>query len=210
MSEEIERERIEWVYGLTGGELADTPWRGFAGDESHERDVEPVAITRAYWYEGIPDYCERSERERWTYDTRAVTLITWGGGYLPYPKKWIADESGIWVKVACYTNSGETECPGRHEDEGPKVRPEQCGEDGWCLLCEEREEHGYIYLGEGYEAIYALAVHRCEDCSEDIHCSNVDAYASRDCGCPAVCAACLDAAHEEAREDDEIREEEKS
>jgi hypothetical protein len=65
----IERERVEWVFGLTGGELEDVPWEPFvpAPDEWEWDDafnrVPTPRLTRAtfrYWYEGAPAYAEDS------------------------------------------------------------------------------------------------------------------------------------------------------
>lgn len=223
---DIERERIEWVFGLTGGELESERWDVWTPylwtDGTTDPRPEMSASGFAYWYEGCPDYCERAERQSWE-ETQARTVVVSGGGYLSPADPWMADPSGVWVRVAVYQSSGETECPGRHEDAGPQVRPEQCGEDGRCVLCEallltaenyraaqgshEDGNHGYIYVGEGYEAVYILAVHRCEDCGEDMHCRKVESFADGSCGCPIFCAACLDAAHVEALEDEDIRRE---
>lgn len=176
----IEREQIEYVFGLTGGELASEPWTYqapyvYSSDSSTELLLREH--TARYWYDGCPDYCERSEREEWE-DAAARTIVVAGGGYLSAPAPWVVDDEGAWRLVATYQNSGETECPGQHEDAGNKVRRDHCKlSKGWprdgkthfaigemtalhaeCVLCEETigEEHGYIYLGDGYEAVYSL------------------------------------------------------
>lgn len=162
MSEaEIEREQVEWVFGLTGGELNDGPFiyhtmSNYSGWVEHQH---------LYWYDGCPDYVDRAERQEWE-ETDAVTLVVAGGGYLSPPSPWIVTDRGAWVLVATYTSSGEAECPLRDVEDG---EGEDVGrglvEDGRCYLCEARiigtvdnppEGHGYIYTGDGYEAVYSL------------------------------------------------------
>jgi hypothetical protein len=123
---EVERERVEYVYGLTGGELSDEPWSYCA-----------------YWYDGVPEYAESDFRD-WTTRTYRTAVLP---GYPWYPDKTVQDGGEVWTLVRDYRNSGEAECPGRQTPEMPLP----------CELCEaETGDHGYIYIGEGCEAVYRL------------------------------------------------------
>jgi hypothetical protein len=113
----LERKRVQWVFGLTGGELADEPWQG-----------------HPYWYEGIPDYLE-NPKDLYTSDVEYRTLVTDCYG-MP----------GIrhgWEPIKTLSNSGETECPCKSEEDERE-------EDDTCELC---EGDGIIYLGDGWREI---------------------------------------------------------
>jgi hypothetical protein len=155
------------VFGLTGGEmsLADETWCGYA-----------------YHYDGAPDYAESelkaAAEERGLDPWSLITVIVTHGGFLPPPEETLTDAAGnVWTLLASFANSGETECPGQHDERnkvtridcGPKARPsDEYDSDkppsppDRCVLCEaERgEPHGMIYVGEGYEAVYAARAER--------------------------------------------------
>jgi hypothetical protein len=140
-----EKEQVEAVFHLGGGELEDEPWGGYA-----------------YWYEGAPEYAaDDVDQDSGTYRT----VIVDGGGYLSQPKETITDADGHWKLVNTYVSSGETDCTvcgsgmgdlfteGFYEEYGEEPRPsDRCG------LCENlvKDMPGYIYIGEGYEAVYQL------------------------------------------------------
>jgi hypothetical protein len=134
----IERQQIEEVFGLGGGELSDKPWQGFP-----------------YWYVGIPDYLGRAEypdqhSSGIEYRT-VVTCLLYGDA-----PTIIDDGSQRWQRTEHFTSSGETECPWAQADDGPTVTADQA-KDGECPLCGESvgSEHRYIYLGDGWsEVIY--------------------------------------------------------
>jgi len=175
----IEREQIEQVFMRTCGELADEPWElwfqhRLSDGEPIHKDVGSLVSDFYpgrfhYWYEGVPDYAESESG----FDVMKTyrTAITWGGGFLGAPDPEMYDGDGVWKLVASYSNSGETECLARtydpisHEDhqgrEPRRVTTEEAKgsvDEDRCMLCEEEigEEHGYIYIGEGYEAVYEL------------------------------------------------------
>jgi hypothetical protein len=168
MAERIEREQVEWVFHLTGGELADTPWRYWYKPDYQDK-WEPT--TTQWWYEQAPEYAMR-ELDGYDCDVTLRTMVAFGGGLLPAPDTCIVDEQGMWELVATYTNSGETECPGQHEDTdlvttehtGGRTHRvnqfDQTPQSAECVLCEEPlgHPHGYIYIGDGYEAVYRLTV----------------------------------------------------
>lgn len=161
-----ERECVEQVFRLTGGELSDEPWEPWVPSEMvpDPFDFEYATegskrTTFRYWYDGLPDYVGRREFPD-QYDASYRTVVDCEM-YGESPA--VVYEAGVaWHKVAVYRSSGETECPGQHEDEGNVVTTEQrlCGTEdgpGRCTLCEEPvgEEHGYIYLGDGWsEVVY--------------------------------------------------------
>lgn len=197
---DIEREQIEQVFRLTGGELANEPWQYERserigprtnlreGDSCRDGD-KPWGYQ--YWYDGCPDYCERHERERYEDgSSQVVTLISWGGGYMDAPDAWIIDVDGVaWELMAYFSNSGETECPYRtwdpitredHQGQGQSVRKVtleetlQNPDGGSCPLCEADldSEHGYIYIGEGYEAVYSSIEESRTERHEWLRCTN--------------------------------------
>lgn len=143
-----EREQIEWVFGLTGGELADKPIAySYTNDHGEEREG-----TFLYHYDGVPDYAGKSEfADLYSDDCEyftAVAFSLWG-----YPSEEIQIGGKVFARVQEYLNSGETECPGKQStDDGE----DPCA-DEICPLCEREpgEEHGYIYIGDGWaEVVY--------------------------------------------------------
>lgn len=129
----IEQERMEWVFGLTGGELSDRKWE-CANEEGED-------ATFKWWYDGVPEYAESDFPER--HDLEHRTVLCYGG-----PPEVLVDKDGRWYLQRSYSSSGETECPVAQADEDVE-RP--------CCLCEaeEGEEHGHIYVGDGWcEAVY--------------------------------------------------------
>lgn len=133
---DIEREQVEEVFRLTGGELSDEHWAGFK-----------------YWYEGVPEYAGSDFTDRHESNVLYRTVV-WFFVYSS-PADTLEDDQGVWKLTKTYTSSGETECPGRHTDEDKIGKVDDEG----CQLCGEDpgEEHGYLYLGEGWaEAVYRL------------------------------------------------------
>jgi hypothetical protein len=151
-----EDDEVKEVFRLTGGELEDTPWAGYQ-----------------YWYEGVPDYAERDFD--WTRGEFKTVIVT-GGGMAPSPEKEMAVDGEVWELQEYYNNSGETECAvcgygvgdfwkeGFEEEYG---RPPGPGDS--CGLCEYKMKDmpGYIYIGEGYEAVYKLIEEEEDD--EDLY-----------------------------------------
>lgn len=134
-----DRACIEQVFGLTGGELADQPW-------VIEREGENPWVNH-FWYENVPEWAE-SEFPEWPIRNYRTIVRDIMFGAPP-------DRLETWTKVATYMNSGEAECPGQHEDVN-RVRLDQCdGDTDRCYYCGEKvgEEHGYIYLGDGWAEI---------------------------------------------------------
>jgi hypothetical protein len=145
-----EDEQVEYVFGLTGGELA---YESFAGYK--------------YNYEGIPDYAGHDFPDRYGVHMQYHTVIVTGGGFLPNPAETLTDEDGVeWTLEQTYMSSGETDCPDcgaggngiewwaeQFEDE--HGRPP--GPEDECGLCETRYKDmpGLIYIGGCYEAVYS-------------------------------------------------------
>ena len=173
----IERQRVEWVHGLTGGELADHPLR-ILDTAGRGR------FWARYWYDGAPEWSNEhaydSGRRGWRGSWR--TLVWNSGSYGDFlPPASFRDSSGRrWRKVRSYNSGAECECPVPENHPGRVTRAEakltdKLAEDSplrrmraptlrpytarraECPLCEARvgEDHGYIYLGEGWlEAVY--------------------------------------------------------
>jgi len=146
---EQERQQVEDVFLLGGGELEDESFAGYQ-----------------YNYSGVPDYA--SSDFPGVYDSgddqhQYHTVIVTGGGYLPNPKKTLTDKDGVtWELVKTYTSSGETDCGvcGRGTDAFETGFQEaygrRAGPGDECGLCETKYEDmpGYVFVGEGYEAVY--------------------------------------------------------
>jgi len=132
---DIEREQIEWVFGLTGGELNDHAWAGFA-----------------YNYDGIPEYAGDDYGDR--YDATYRTVI--GHFLFSLPPQTLISDEGLWRLRGAYRSSGETECP---------LHPEPVDGEHCPLCDSDRgDPHGYIYIGEGWrEVIYRLEHGRDEE-----------------------------------------------
>jgi hypothetical protein len=149
---DAERQSVEWVFGLTGGELEDKPWNGFA-----------------YHYEGVPEWAQADFNDH--YDRGYHTIVScflFGG-----PSQRLVDTTGVWTLQTVFSSSGETECPLRELDPDEvdavyRHRQEQFNRPAIerCFLCDEKrgDDHGYIYLGDGWaEAVYRLELLNGED-----------------------------------------------
>jgi hypothetical protein len=172
---------VEWVFGLTGGELESKPLRyAYKWTEMeyrpNERDHFPI-VTKLrrkwarYWYEGASEYMELGrQRYRGSY----TTLVWDSGSYGDHlPPRTIVVKGERWRKVASFASSGEAACPVPKYHPGKVTRADAklgqanpCASSrsyrpkarhAHCLLCGERlgGEHGYLYLGEGWmEVVY--------------------------------------------------------
>lgn len=88
----IERQQIEVVFGLGGGELADPP------DPQFPDEWDGVF---AYWYEGPPEYCARDYADHWDREYRtAIVYELFGRAATP----------DGWERVAYFVSSGENDC----------------------------------------------------------------------------------------------------
>lgn len=145
------REQVEWVFGLTGGELNDKSLRYHKTDEDSDHQYG-----FAFYYDGVPSYArpdfEHLDENHYDYFT-AVSCELYGSSL----DELITVEDGkLYKKLKVYTNSGETECPGKSDGDGV-VTEEQADPSGFCPYCDESigDEHGYIYLGDGWcEVVY--------------------------------------------------------
>jgi hypothetical protein len=158
------RERIEEVFGLTGGELEDKPW--FYDPPLRQLDARREGQSNySLWFEGVPDHVSSRElpHDKWgaTYRTALVS-------HTPYER--ITDIDGTWRLVFNDFGMSETECPYRQKEKGPGVGTVSPEDRSWvadegdlfsghCGFCEEQRgyEHGYIYLGDSWgHAVYML------------------------------------------------------
>lgn len=129
----IERERVEQVFGLTGGELSDEPWVYWTQQES-DVDGKPLYGPESghvglweghaveshrdgfmewsgrYWYDGAPEYAERELQETLGFYATVQTLVN-PGGILSAPHRELYDGEGVWRLVETFSNSGEASCP---------------------------------------------------------------------------------------------------
>lgn len=150
--EQIERESVEQVFGLTGGELNDGPWNGWA-----------------YNYDGVPEYACGDDFDA---DATYVTTLDIGCSYgTESVGERLTDADGrVWEVVATYGSSGETTCP---LDDGSHSRVTRetarlCPPNQWskrpkarraeCPFCEARigEAHGVVYIGDSAEVVWQL------------------------------------------------------
>src|SRR5260370_21406033 len=88
--DDSERQQVEWVFGLTGGELDDETWNGFA-----------------YNFDGVQEWAQSDFKDRYDHEYRTVVGCFLYGG----PPECIVDTSGVWTLKAAFQSSGETECP---------------------------------------------------------------------------------------------------
>lgn len=179
----IERESVEEVFRLTGGELETKPWEPWI--PAHPLDADDLlriawhgfgpgsnqTIFR-YWYEGVPDYVGRNEFPD-IHDTEYRTVVT----DLLYQSSVLAENGCLrdgaeWKRVRVFQSSGETRCPGAYHEDGDEPVVDADG----CPYCEEKpgEEHGYIYLGDGWaevvyrrEPVWAVSCRHKDTCLGD-------------------------------------------
>lgn len=141
-----ERSTVEWVMGLTGGELEDKPLR-FLGERrwsDGEGTGEWCRWWRAYWYTGAPDYAQEIER-RWRGDVMTIISDDMFGD-LPTT---IYAKGKRWRKVARFASSGECECPMGWREFDPAT------DEPICSICEGNRSHGHLYIGDGWgESVY--------------------------------------------------------
>jgi hypothetical protein len=131
------KEKIEWVFGLLGGELASEPWDG-----------------HLHWHEGTPEYVKGHYSDTVNYRTVIMDCAT------SNPPGNIEN----WKLHSTFSNSGETECPGGWMGDGTVTEQDSVeipkapeGTYRVCPYCENplRTKHGMIYLGDGWvEAVY--------------------------------------------------------
>lgn len=135
--EEIEREKMEWIFGE---EL----------HEPGERWKDEWDGVFAYWYEGAPDYAPEYNRDFDREYRTAILNEVYG----------IAETPEGWERLASWSSSGERECPyqGQEELQGATqcyLCEEPVGLDG------QHPNEGWLYIGEGWgEVLYRrLPVH---------------------------------------------------
>lgn len=159
--EQQEREAVEYVFGLTGGELTDEPFAGYK-----------------YNYEGVPEYAGSEFPDKW--EAEYQTVIVWGGGFLPHPAETLEHAGQTYELVQHFMSSGETDCAvcgaggngidwWAEEFEAEHGRPPQPNDE--CGLCETRyaDMPGLIYIGTGYEAVYRLVTDAVPDEVEEVY-----------------------------------------
>lgn len=131
----IERQQVEIVFSLGGGELADKPWV--------YTDENGVEQTIPYHYDGVPDYTIGDEFGRdEEVSGRFATIVCVGDVYSgPDPRV-----PPGWRRVAIYPSSGEADCYCNDAEEDVYT------DDGRCPLCEYENdgEHHCVYIGEGW------------------------------------------------------------
>jgi hypothetical protein len=145
----IERQQVEWVFGLTGGELDSKPLV-CADDDGAEH-------TYAYHYDGVPEYAASDYDDVHSDNADYFTVVT-DCLYGNPPDVLITSDGKRYAQVNAYMSSGETECPGMGDGNG-KVSDGYTGPNGGkvCVLCEADigDDHGYIYIGDGWcEVVY--------------------------------------------------------
>lgn len=219
--EQIERESIEQVFRLTGGELENEPLVFFESKDEDDAEFRANATKFSHWYEGVPEYAYSDFEDadgsghKYTHDSTnfftAIRDVTFGP-----PDRFLRLANGeTWERVTSYSTSGETECPFRDydpQDRGvgfgyhdtpksadgvylvtrhsaqlsPKLEPHQRREPSKfltgayyqrpnarharCPYCEARigEEHGYIYLGDGYAEVVYTRILASKDDRENL------------------------------------------
>jgi hypothetical protein len=136
--ENLLRDQIIEVFGLTGGELEDEP-RTFTHGEKLR--------TYQFWYTGFPEYVERKKQNSFG-DCDVITLID--NNIYAKPPQILIDEGGRkWNLLDSFLSSGEVSCP-------------FFTKKGNCSLCENEhteDDVPYIYIGDGWaENVYISVV----------------------------------------------------
>ena len=160
----IERESVEWVLTLTGGELDAQP------------RVTDAGYHFTYSYDGIPEWAGDDFDDKYDSGVEYFTMVR--NCFFGEAPEVIAFNGRTYSREAVYVNSGERECPMRdmHECGGFEDTPTVV-EDGRTVTAVENEEcylcgamrgegHGYIYLGDGWcEVVYRHVEQACADCN---------------------------------------------
>lgn len=157
---DTERECVEWVLGLTGGELETKPLKFRAPNKWGEISDR----TWKYHYDGLPEWASSDFPER--FECNYFTLIEIGVSYESSAPDELTIDGERWFKVRTYNHSGETECPLGSSGDDETVGEAHTEGVEECPLCEEKkgEKHGYIYLGDCLENVYCRVDFKCAEC----------------------------------------------
>jgi hypothetical protein len=154
----IERQQVEQIYGLTGGELDDKPLLYLDENEGSH--------SVAYHYDGVPEWAGDDFADRYECGVDYFTVIDVDNPYGWFQQEMRLSDGRRYFLVKTYTSGGEASCP-----LGACGNDEKVGEDSTegmtaCPLCEadEGEDHGVIYLGTGSEAVYKHVDFSCGMC----------------------------------------------
>jgi len=136
----IERQQIEIVFSLGGGELDCAEW-------TYEDD-EGVKRTEPYYYEGVPSYTVGDEFTREDEQSGRFRTIIHAGN----PYSGLGAPPPGWRHVAFYSSSGEGDCPCYDMVQNGEDPATIYSDDGRCPLCENENdgEHHSVYLGDGW------------------------------------------------------------
>lgn len=137
----IERQQVEIVFGLSGGELDSKPWTW--------TDAVGNVQSLPWHYDGVPDYTVGDE---FTHEDqmsgRFSTIVCIGDPYSgPDPRI-----PPGYRHVAFYSSSGEGDCPCHDMVANGEDPATIYSDNGRCPLCEyenDGESH-CVYLGEGW------------------------------------------------------------
>jgi hypothetical protein len=134
----VERESVEQVFLLTGGELDDKPWEPWEPCALSDRDADHVLAGHDTWshhaserlsfrysYDGVPEWAEEDFPD--LYDNgvsyRTVVLDCLFG----FPPEVLHDRGETWTRVREYGPGGERECSMRDGDGGETI----VGSENW-------------------------------------------------------------------------------
>jgi len=159
----FERQQVEYVLGLTGGELEKLPLV-FSDPNKTWGDTKLRKWT--YHYTGVPSWAEHD------FENPSMggycTLVEIGISYeSSAPDEMVFSDGDRWFKVMSYTHSGENECPLGSCGNDETVGQDETDGFAQCPLCEADagEKHGYIYLGHTLEIVYRKAEFSCAECN---------------------------------------------
>lgn len=164
-----ERQQVEYVFGLTGGELSNESLKFTApGRYGDVRNREWF-----YHYDGVPDWAEedfKDPRGYYSHDfygSDYFTLVEFGISYeSSAPEELTTLDGKLYLRVRSYSSSGETECPMGSCGDNETVGEDSTEGMAQCPLCEADagEKHGYIYLGNSAEHVYRHLDLACAGC----------------------------------------------
>ena len=101
-AEQIERESIAQVFGLTNGELDGKGWSCGEIVPLDEQTYKHPVTSRHFRdaYDGVPEYAAREDFNLSdASDSRFITVLAWGGGYHSNPAETLVDSRGVWKLV---------------------------------------------------------------------------------------------------------------
>lgn len=160
---------------IAGEDESQAPWAGFEGELLYPEGEASLWL----WMGHPPEYLERA-LDREFPDSDFITAYTDGGGFQSGPRHAFVVDDQLYQLVREGAHGAEVECPFKTwDDEAREEAQDRVVTDSdtlWgmsphkaCRFCEAGlgEEHGFVYIGEGGEYVYARVPEPAELEDED-------------------------------------------